>query len=345
MKSNIKIAVSAAAIATGIDAWFRYKNKNKLLVVMYHGVTRNAYNPPVWTQLPIDKFKQQLDFLNQYYSIVSLDQVLKTLDNEASLPDNAALITFDDGYKNNFSVAFPVLQELNIPATIFVTVDRIGTGCPLWFDEIYLLLHSHTRRGKTLPFANKRASDLFSSGRTWDAYCVTVEALKKCGEDARERYLLELRESARCDDTVKYEDFCLLGWDDVFRMRDSGLISFGVHTATHRILAELSRKEWDHEIKESRIKLERHLGISVKSFCFPNGRPGIDFDNEHISYLKKTGYFCSFTTKSDLFCLKNSDKMQISRIAAGNDISSNFFFFRLNCSGFIPCISNLISRR
>lgn len=345
MKRGIKIAISAVAMATGVDALFRYINRNKLLVVMYHGITRTTYHPPVWTQLPVERFREQLDFLRNNYSIVSLDQVVEALNGVTPLPRNAALITFDDGYKNNFSVAFPVLREFNIPATVFVTVDRIGTGCPLWFDELYLLLHSTTCIGKVLPFVNDLASDLFRSGRTWDAYCVTAEALKTCGENVRERYLMQLREVARCDDDVAtYEDFCLLDWDEVFMLRDSGLISFGVHTATHRILAELSRDEWDREIRVPRTELETRLGMPVVSFCFPNGRPGIDFHEEHVSFLKQSGYSCSFTTKSGLFCLEKGDKMQVCRIPAGNDISSNCFFFRLNSSGFIPSLLNLISR-
>lgn len=343
MKQTVKIAVSAFAIATGIDALFRYVNKNKLLVVMYHGITLNSYNPPAWTHLPVETFKQQLNFLNKNYSIVSLNQVLEALHGDTRLPQNPALITFDDGYKNNYNVAFPLLQEMKIPATIFVTVDRIGTDYPLWFDEIYLLLHSKNCIRDNIPFPNKLASDLFKTGHTWDAYCVTVETLKRGGEEARDRYLLQLRDVARCDDDSRYEDFCLLGWDDVFMMRDSGLISFGVHTATHRIVAELSKEEWDHEIMKPRIKLEKLLGIPVTSFCFPNGRPGVDFGNEHVSYLRKAGYSCSFTTKSGLFSLENNDEMQICRIAAGNDISSNYCFFRLNCSGFIPCAISIFS--
>lgn len=341
MKNTLKKIFTTILVVSGSDALFRRLNRNKLLVVMYHGVTLNTYIPLVWTHLPMDRFRQQLRFLKSRYSIVSMDQVLDALDGKKGLPPNAALITFDDGYKNNFNAAFPVLQEMKIPATIFVTVDRIGSGSPLWFDEIYLLLHTKGINDNDLPFVNELASDLFRSGRTWDAYCVTVEALKRSGEDARESYLQQLRQVAGRDDVSRYEDFCLLGWDEVLKMRDSGLVSFGVHTATHRILTDLSKDEWEQEIHDPRIKLEKLLGTPVRTFCYPNGRPGIDFHDEHISYLKDCGYTCSFTTKSDLFSFADNDCMQIGRIAAGNDITSECSFFRLNCSGFITFLRNL----
>jgi len=344
MKNTFKIILAYILVASGVDVLFRYLNRNKLLVVMYHGVTLNAYNPPVWTHLPVDKFRQQLGFLKRHYSIVSLEQVLDALDGKIVLPPNAALITFDDGYKNNFDVAFPVLQEMQIPATIFLTVDRIGSDNPLWVDEIYILLHTKDGNENNLPFINEIASDLFRSGRTWDAYCVTVEALKLSGEYARENYLQKLRQVAGSDDVSRYEDFCLLGWDEVFSMRDSGLVSFGVHTATHRILTDLAREEWEQEIHEPRRKLEKLLGTPVRSFCFPNGRPGIDFHDDHILYMKECGYSCSFTTKSGLFALNENDCMQICRIPAGNTILSNSFYFRLHCSGIITYIRNFFSR-
>lgn len=342
MKNTFKKIVAYILVASGVDGLFRHLNSNKLLVVMYHGVTLNAYNPPVWTQLPVDKFRRQLGFLKNHYSIVSQEQVLDALDGKIILPPNAALITFDDGYKNNFNVTFPVLQEMQIPATIFLTVDRIGSDNPLWVDEIYLLLHSKDGNENNLPFVNEIASDLYRSGRTWDAYCVTVETLKLSGEYARESYLQKLRQVAGSDDVSRYEDFCLLGWDEVFSMRDSGLVSFGVHTATHRILTDLAREEWEQEIHAPRIKLEKLLGTHVRTFCFPNGRPGIDFNNDHILYMKNCGYSCSFTTESGLFSFKGNDCMQIGRIPAGNNISSNIFFFRLNCSGFISFIQNIV---
>jgi len=344
MKNTAKKILATTAVSIGVDALFRCLNRKKLLVVMYHGITLNTYNPPFWTHLPVDKFRQQLRFLKSHYSIISLEQVLDSLDGKINLPQNAVLITFDDGYKNNFKVAYPVLQEMKIPATIFVTVDRIGSDNPLWFDEIYLLLHTKDDNKNNLPFINELAADLFSSGRTWDAYCITVEALKFSGEDARESYLQKLRKVAGSDDVSGYEDFCLLGWNEVFMMRDSGLVSFGVHTATHRILTDLAREEWEQEIHAPRIKLEKLLGTSVRSFCFPNGRPGIDFNDDHISYMRDCGYSCSFTTKSGLFSFNDNDCMQICRIPAGNNLLSNPFFFRLNCSGFISLIQNLFSR-
>jgi len=344
MKNTLKIILSTIAVATGIDTFSRYLNRNKLLVVMYHGITVHSYNPPVWTHLPVDTFRQQLQFLKSHYTFVTLDQVVDALDGNSILPENAALITFDDGYKDNFDVAFPVLQEMEIPATIFLTVDRIGTDHPLWVDEIYLLLHANNANEQNVPFVNELAADLYRTGRTWDAYCVTVESLKHSGEDARELYLQKLRKAVGSDDDSRYEDFSLLGWDEVFIMRDSGLISFGVHTATHRILTDLARNEWEQEIHAPRLKLEKLLGTPVRSFCFPNGRPGIDFNDDHISYMRDCGYSCSFTTKSGLFSLNENDCMQICRIPAGNNLLSNQFFFRLNCSGLIPFATDLISR-
>ena len=131
---------------------------------------------------------------------------------------------------------------------------------------------------------------------------------------------------------------------DMLEMKESGLIDFGVHTANHRIVSELSKDEWEKEIVEPKAKLSQILDCEISSFCYPNGIPGKDFSRDHEDYLNKTGYICAFSTEESLNS-RNDDPFCLGRIPTGNDMTSDRDFFSLNASGFIGTMKKLINRK
>lgn len=342
MPSRLKQLLFKIADLCGIAEFFRYINRKKLLVVMYHGVTKNAYNPPIWTQLPLETFRQQLNFLNEHYLPVSLSEVLSAVRGDSTLPDRAVLITFDDGLKNNYSVAFPVLQELNVPAAIFLTMDLIGSDEILWFDELYFLLKAAADLGISPDLPDESASILLKAGKVWDCYLITVETMKRSGQNNRTQQMALLRAEVPLDRHKLLDDFGLLDWEDVRAMHRSGTAEFGTHTATHRILTELAADEWEREIILPKLNLEKQLATEIAAFCFPNGRPLHDFRPDQLNHLQKAGYSCAFTTENSLFEVTVGNSMAIGRVPAGNDATSDSAYFPLNASGAMCFIRALI---
>ena len=339
----IKNGVIRAAVMLGADALFRRINRKKLLVVMYHGVTGKDYEPQIWTQLPLAAFRRQLEFLCDCYVPVSLNEVVRAIRGQATLPERAVLITFDDGLKNNYTIAFPVLHEMGVPAAIFLAVDYVGSGEILWVDELYFLLLEASLRGISLDLPYASAQDLLLAGQLQKSYEIAVEALKRTGAVQRAKEMERLRAMIPLDRRNLLDDFSMLSWDDVHIMLRSGRIEFGVHTATHRILTELAGDEWEQEIIVPKHNLESKLDREVAAFCFPNGRPLIDFRPEHIEYLRKSDYSCAFTTERGLFALPDGDCMAIARIA-GHEGKDGPAYFRLNASGAIRFVKDSLNR-
>lgn len=344
MFRQTKETIVNAAAFCGVARLFRYINRKKLLVVMYHGVTINDYTPAIWTQLPLEKFRQQLAFLCAHYTPVSLIEVTASINGGTPLPKRAVLITFDDGLKNNYSVAFPVLQELNVPAAIFLTVGLIGSEEILWFDELYFLLQEAVELGISPDLPEASALALLQSGQVWDAYLVTVEALKRVGLSKRMQHMAKLKVEVPLDRDRLLNDFGLLSWDEVRTMHRSGLAEFGVHTASHRILAELADDEWEQEIIVPKQIIEKELNTEASAFCFPNGKPQIDFRQTQLTPLRKTGYSCAFTTENALFDWTVGDSMSIGRVPAGNDATSDAAYFPLNASGALHLVRKMVRR-
>jgi len=300
---------------------------------MYHGVTGNTYDPPAWTQLPKSIFVNQIKFLKKYYQPVSLQQVIAAISGGEALPQNAVLITFDDGLRNNATVAWPILQKFETPATIFLTVDFIDTDRFFWVDELYLNLVEARRSKVGLALKGyPEALRLFNNGDTWGAYLILVESMKRLSEEQRKLYLGEIESRVKFNRNRYSEDFGMLSWKQVERMFQSGLIDYGVHTATHQILTGLDSNQFEKEIVIPRQTLESKLKTPVTSFCYPNGRKGIDFVDEHELILRQNGYDCAFTTNRSLFRVREDNPMAIGRMPAGYDLTSYPEWFRLSIS-------------
>jgi peptidoglycan/xylan/chitin deacetylase (PgdA/CDA1 family) len=246
------------------------------------------------------------------------------------------LITFDDGLANNFTEAFPVLRRLSIPATVFLTLDYIGTKKILWVDELLFLI----RKGVAQHY-DFTALDLATLSSTpldpHRIYFELVEKLKLLPHHRMIDVINVLRSAISYHDNELPQDFLFLTWEQIKRMKSSGLIDFGVHTANHRILSRLPETEWRREIAAPRHELSERLREDVVAFSYPNGRPFVDFAPEHQRFLNDSGYRMAFTTQATLIA-RGEDPFCLGRIPAGHDLTSDESFFRLNTSGLLASL-------
>ncbi len=311
---------------------------------MYHGVSKRNYVPRVYTQFPADLFRRQMEFIKSHYTPVSLSRLIEALSSGKPLPERAALITFDDGLKNNYDVAFPILMEMEIPAAIFLTVDFIGSRNILWVDELFLILREASAKGVALQMSDASAQEYYQADEIWKSYQVLAGTFKQLGLSVRNAEIDRLRKQMPVDYHPFLDDFGLLDWNEIKTMHRSGFIEYGVHTATHRILTELNEQEWKREIIDPKIRLETEIGAKISAFCYPNGRPDLDFQSKHIDFLRESGYLCSFSTEDTLVNLKSVEPMNIGRIPSRNDDSAYMNYFRMSASGAIQTAKNYLKK-
>ena len=345
IKNRAKTTAISVARFFLVDRWLRFLYRKRLLVVMYHGVTEKNYSPPVWTQLPVSVFEKHIHWLSSHYHPVTLTQVVDALVNGKMLPDRSVLVTFDDGLKNNATVAYPVLKKYQVPAAIFLTVDFIGRDTFFWVDDLWLLIQQAGRQHVDLPLSTQTANSYFKHGRYWDAYHMEVEYLKRISDEARSDRIDTLHGYVKYDEMKYKEDFGMLTWSDVVAMEREGLVEFGVHTATHRILSTIPPEQLDKELFGAKKRLEQKLGHQVDTFCYPNGKTGIDYLPEHREILETGGYKCAFTTDLGLCNMNKVHAFSIPRVSAGNDPLVHSYFFQLNASGMCEYRKLYIQRK
>jgi peptidoglycan/xylan/chitin deacetylase (PgdA/CDA1 family) len=197
--------------------------------------------------------------------------------------------TFDDGWQDNYAVAFPIAREYRIPFIVFLCSELIGKQRPFWPEKVIALLKSMYPQ-----IADSDVGEL-------------IEKLKKCTADVRERCLAELSKESRKHGASLEASSCdgTLSWREIAEMDRAG-VRFGSHTQTHQILTFVETEVARNEVLESKATLEKALGKNCGLFSYPNGT----WSPETRRIVKEAGYSkavtvdCgAWTSASDLLCI------------------------------------------
>ena len=304
------------------------KNRHcgNIQILVYHRV--NDENDPFFSGIPIDAFKRQMEYLASSFNIISLEEAVKRL-TKRDVPDNTIVVTFDDGYRDNYVNAFPILRKLSIPATIFLAVDAIGSRRVLWHDRVFSAFRE-TRVSVLTGFANSSSEyPLNTVAERLLAQQKVLHFIRSLDEEARLSAINALIEKLEVTDRKEVPEL-MLSWEEVKAMHYNG-ISFGSHTVTHPILSRLSLERNREEIEKSKSTIEQRLGVRVTTFAYPNGKPN-DFAETTKKLLRAAGYICAVTTKfganecgQDLFELRRATPWDRDACAFG--LRLNYYKF------------------
>ena len=262
-----------------------------LQILTYHRV--NDENDFVFPATPIQVFEEQMTHVAKRYHVCGLEEAVERFEKK-DLPQNAIVVTFDDGYRDNYLHAFPVVKNLALPMTIFLATDAIGTGLTLWHDRVFSAFRETTvpvLAGFDHSLEQVRLGSRPQQMRLMEK---VLAILRQLDEVERNRRISLL---CRCL-AVEERDVdpnLMLTWDDV-RVMSRLQVSFGSHTASHPILARVSEEETDAQLVRSCEAIRQHVGQRPMTFAYPNGTKA-DFNNVTKQALKRLGFRCAVTTE------------------------------------------------
>ena len=143
---------------TGLAGWYARRDPTRAIAVMYHGVVDASAPYYHWCQLPLDRFRAQLDYLSRHHAVLPVGRLIEQVDAGRALPAAAAFITFDDGYRNNQTRALPELERRSLPATVFLSTGCVSQGRIPWPEELFVAFHRAPRAvGRSLGLGAGRA--------------------------------------------------------------------------------------------------------------------------------------------------------------------------------------------
>jgi peptidoglycan/xylan/chitin deacetylase (PgdA/CDA1 family) len=290
--------------------------------LIYHRV--NDEKDHFFPGIPTSVFARQMEYLASQWNVLALEEALERASRK-DIPDNAIVITFDDGYRDNFVHAFPILRKLSLPATIFLVTGVIGTGRSLWHDRVFSAFReTHVPVLAGIPSENDRY-DLQTLAGKLAAQSKVLRFIWSLGEDDRSRWIDRLVEELHVPDHRDASNV-MLTWDEIRLMHGQG-VGFGGHTVTHPILSKLPAYRAVEELQQSKAAIEHELRTTVNTFAYPIGRRE-DFSEDTKRFVREAGYVCALTTVPGTNT-DQADPFELRRATPWDeDIAA--FAFRLN---------------
>jgi peptidoglycan/xylan/chitin deacetylase (PgdA/CDA1 family) len=286
--------------------------RDTFAVFLFHGVVRsNRRTVRNYTKkhLLMERFQEILDSLAAAGVAISMPQIAVAAEAGKPLPPRAFAITFDDGFANNYSLAAPLLEKMDMPAAFYVTTGFVDANGSSWIDRIEyaveLVPGVHLRTPAVLSGSYSSASEkrdlldrirrLVKCNRDIDPYAFAAEFCDQLGVQTMDP-----------DPELDQK----LNWDQVRELHSNELFTVGGHGHTHRILEYLPRSELEGEIALSIETLERRLGTKVEHYSYPEGL-AYCYSDRVIEVLRRHGIRCSPSAEhginrhgEDLFRLK-----------------------------------------
>jgi peptidoglycan/xylan/chitin deacetylase (PgdA/CDA1 family) len=277
-----KALIHGAAELTGGPRRQRQQLRGSLIILTYHSFCTD-WPSGLFASLPIDRFERQIRFLRENFKVVTLEHGLNCIQQGQSGDKPWVAITIDDGFVDNYTHAWPVLQRYGVPAAIFVATDFIDTGRSPWPIQIVEILDRTEALSMEFPFH----ADL----RSHTARSAVLEKLKRVWAPLRpeERFsrLIELRKYLRVDHSSQYLP---LSWDQARKMQGGGM-TFGSHTVYHSIISETDSRVTKEEILHSKQRIEEELHVPCNFFAYPDG----GHNAKAADAVKSAGYLGGLT--------------------------------------------------
>jgi protein-tyrosine-phosphatase/peptidoglycan/xylan/chitin deacetylase (PgdA/CDA1 family) len=295
-KTTIREIAAQTCASTGLTtALERMVKSRSLMVLTYHRIgdaARTPYDSGTFSG-SAEQFDEQVSYLKRRFHIVGLDEACKIAAGDQLPPGTSILITFDDGYRDNYTSAFQILRSHNVPACFFLTTAFVGTGTVPWWDAIACVVKQSKNRLIRLQYPQPVTFNLEAEEPS-QAIVQILELYKSSKMRDRERFLSDLEEECGVERPSTDSNRRFLSWDEAREMQQCGM-AFGAHTHTHEILSKLSLEQQEEELRISRETIEKQLSHPVEVMAYPFGDRSAFSRETSMDLLERTGYSAAFS--------------------------------------------------
>lgn len=299
---------------------------DRMFILMYHRIINpeNSFfvvQPGMY--VTPETFENHLQFLIKHFEIIPLNYLsLDNIEESFVAGKPSCVLTFDDGWIDFYQYTFPLLKKYNVPATVFLPTDYIGSDRWFWTDRFSWMLKKIENCSKPLVQLNSGFDPAINriintAGSFEDKLEFGINILKVKHLDNIDQILNDL--SLLYDIKGMVRERMFISWEEVREMKHSGLVSFGSHTAGHPILTTIDDYEITNELEKSKIKLieEGAVDSSFIPFCYPNG----NYNSQIEKMVVNSGYNLAVTTQNGW--VTSLDKYKLKRVGIHQDMTSS----------------------
>ena len=259
---------------------------NKCVVLLYHRVTDLTSDPQLLSVKP-SNFSKHLEILSKKYNVLTIDEFSHYLKNRINFPKNSVLITFDDGYADNFLEATPILEHYKKQALFYIATGTLNTETEYWWDAIERIILNSNNSPEVEYFEMNmkkyKIQNLSDSARI-ELYETLLRDMKVMRSESREMKIKELAELF--NSTKGRNTHRGLTFDELKKMDQSESVVIGAHTHFHPCLAAQTFEDQFNEISTSKKILEELLGKKIEHFSYPFGG-AVHYNQDTIAIVKE----------------------------------------------------------
>jgi peptidoglycan/xylan/chitin deacetylase (PgdA/CDA1 family) len=277
--------------------------KQRLSILIYHRVVPR-HDPMRPSEPTIAQFDWQMRILRDNFNPLPLVEAVDRL-HTGTLPTRAICVTFDDGYADNELHALPILRKYAIPATVFVSTGFLNGG-RMWNDTVIEVFRNFEGESLDLRELNLGCYSLETATQRLVAIDGVIRSIKHLDPDIRAALVHEIEKRV-----TSLPDNLMLTNAQIQSLAREG-VSIGAHTVNHPILYSVSSEVAHREIQDSKSYLEELLQQQIEVFAYPNGRPGLDYRDEHRDMVKEMGFKVAVSTHWGV-STNQSDRFQLPR--------------------------------
>lgn len=310
--------------------------RGKVVILTYHRVVSKKELDAEYIQpgmyVTAETFAMQMRFIKQYFSVISFAELLRLWSEQTwNAEQRYCVVTFDDGWLDNYVYALPVLKRNALPATVFLPTTFVGTDRWFWPEQIAWLCRHPVLREEG---ERRRVAGMLQKDHPWfgapallagDADAI-IERCKALAQEQIDAFIAGWTEQLG---VALPRDRQVINWAEAQEMSATG-VSFGSHSATHRILTHLDSNEVLREVEGSWKTLREKPIATVPVFCYPNG----DWSAEVERSVEAAGYAAATTTEFGYEDRVPSRRFGLKRINIHNDVTYTPKLFAFHLAGY-----------
>jgi peptidoglycan/xylan/chitin deacetylase (PgdA/CDA1 family) len=296
-----------------------------LVVLTYHRIAEpgaDLFYDPVISATP-ELFRAHVEWLHNHVRLLTLDELIDQVRSGSPWREPVMLLTFDDGYRDNFDLAVPILRERKAPATFFVPTAFLDSPRLPWWDHVACVIKQTPARWLIVErHPDGATSPLEIDLQTMSRSAAIMKIIRAFLDEtiADERWFLDrLAERAMVEiDSEGLARKLFMGWSHVRQLADldAGL-TIGSHAHSHRKLAALDDDTQSDELAYSKQILEARLGHAIKALAYPYGWPGAYTMRTKV-LAARAGYQLAFSSQEGINRLARFDRYEIRRLGVGS---------------------------
>jgi peptidoglycan/xylan/chitin deacetylase (PgdA/CDA1 family) len=294
-----------------------------LTVLTYHRVTTReevGELDPCTLDADIEGFEAQLDFIVKHFNVISMAELARAAEKE--LPPNPLLLTFDDGYRDNFEVVLPALKRRSLRATFFIVTSYPETGRLYWWDRIALLVHRAEREPVELETPRLVLRPVSDPAGTRKGLLRLLKRTPGIDPDLfTESLARQLGVTLDAEEERVMARRTIMSWEQILALRDGGM-DLESHSHRHRVFATLTDAELAHDLRQSREIMYGKLGTWPRALAYPTGREPCARDRAETA---RAGFELAFTNGSGIGEMWRLRPFEVPRIAVDGDLSPELF--------------------